>query len=167
MRRRFHRHPDMPLQRHLGDPARGDGNTADGVPGDCFRTAMAGALGRPRDSVPHFLTYAGTQWWWELQRWTLEHYAANLDVCPPDMWHKLRSRDRVTSYVPGRPYIVVSGPSPRGSFHHAVVADLDLNIVHDPHPLGEGLAQVDAVMVFRPADWTPPPRRALTVAPGP
>lgn len=162
MRRPFYRHAAMPLQRFLADPARGDGYTADGMAGDCYRTALAGALGRPRDTVPHFVNMptVDAEWWWELQRWTREEYGRCVYGWQPDKWLEHRAAPE-TRYPGGRPYVVVSGPSPRGPFHHAVVADLDLNIVHDPHPLGMGLTRIDLVDVLLEADWPPPPRRAL------
>lgn len=159
MRRPYYRAAGMPLQRYLADPARGDGHTADGMAGDCYRTALAGALGIARDAVPHFVSYSA--WWWEVQRWTLEQYGRNLYGWAPDVWLKHRADGTETRYPGGRPFVVVSGPSPRGAFYHSVVADLDLTIVHDPHPLGVGIERIDLVEVLLPAEWQPPSRLAL------
>lgn len=164
MRRPCYRHPGMPLQRYLADPARGDGNTADGMPGDCYRTAFAGALGLQRDAVPHFVGYSWPEaaWWWEVQRWAAAQWGRTVYTWTPDVWREHRARGDEPLYPGGRPYLVASGPSPRGTFHHSVVVDLDLNQVHDPHPLGMGLAELQTLDVMLPADWQPPPRRALT-----
>lgn len=165
MIRRHYRRPDMPLQRFLADPARGDGDTADGTPGDCYRTALAGALGLTRNAVPHFVGYTEVRsvWWWEVQRWAAAQWGLSVHCWHPDRWAKERADGTEPRYPGGRPYVVVSGPSPRGPFHHSVVADLDLDVVHDPHPLGMGIASIDSVDVFLPpAGWTPPPRLALT-----
>lgn len=166
MRRKFYRHPAMPLQRYLADPARNDGQTADGMPGDCFRTALAGALGIVRDAVPHFVSYSweSAAWWWEVQRWSAAQYGRNVYTWNPDVWFQHRTAGTAPLYPGDRPFVVVSGPSPRGPFHHSVVADLNLQIVHDPHPLGMGLKSIDSVDVMLAADWAPPPRKALAAA---
>lgn len=163
MRRPYYRHPAMPLQRYLADPARGDGHTADGMAGDCYRTALAGALGLARDAVPHFVSYSSVDaaWWWEVQRWAAAQYGALVYSWHPDAWLERRAEGLEPRYPGGRPFVVVDGPSPRGAFYHSVVADLDLNVVHDPHPLGVGLTRVDTVNVILPLEWTPPARKAL------
>lgn len=163
MRRPYYRAAGMPLQRYLADPARGDGHTADGMAGDCYRTALAGALGIVRDSVPHFVAMpsARAAWWWEVQRWANEQYGRNVYGWAPDVWLEQRAAGADLTYPGGRPYVVVSGPSPRGPFGHSVVADLELNIVHDPHPLGMGLVRIDLVEVLLAADWQPPARLAI------
>lgn len=159
MRRPFYRAPGMPLQRWLADPARGDGSASDGTPGDCFRTSFAGALGLPRDSVPHFvgMSERGAVWWWELQRWGVETFGCNIYNWTPKAWE----RNGRPGYPGGRGFVVLGGPSPRGAFAHAVVGNHDLDVVHDPHPLGVGLTAVDTVFVMRLGDWAPPERRAL------
>lgn len=162
-RRPFYRAPGMPLQRFLACPRRNDGHTADGMPGDCYRTALAGALGLPRDAVPHFvaITELRSEWWWEVQRWTAAQYGRNLYGWAPDVWRQHRADDTATLYPGDRHYLVASGPSPRGHFHHSIVVDLDLEPVHDPHPLGMGLSRIDLVEVLLPMDWTPPARTAI------
>lgn len=47
-------------------------------------------------------------------------------------------------------YVLLSGPSPRGNFYHAVVGDTDFNMVHDPHPSGVGILLVEDFFVWIP-----------------
>lgn len=164
MIRPLYRAPGMPLQAHLAHPHRPEGATIDGTAGDCLRTAFAGALGLDRDTVPHFVGLTEAGWWWELQRWMREHVDRNVYLWTTDVWREYRAAGNAPTY-PGRPYVVVDGPSPRGTFNHAVVADLDLNVVHDPHPLGVGITDVQYVWVLADGTyWQPPPRHALEAA---
>lgn len=166
MRRPVFQRADMPTQRWLADPRRTDGASWDGTMGDCFRTAFAGALGLPRDDVPHFVGMAEgyAAWWRELNDWSGRNYGSVVAYWDTDRWQATRAEhpDRLPVYPGRRGYVVVSGPSPRGPFHHACVADLDLNVVHDPHPLGMGLESVSHVYVMAPGVWLRENRRALT-----
>lgn len=162
-RRPFYRAAGMPLQRYLACPIRRDGHTADGMAGDCLRTAIAGALGLERDTVPHFVSMptVSAEWWWELQRWAREQLGDVIVYAwSPERWREVAA-DYDLSYPGGRPFTVIGGPSPRGPFDHAMVGDLDLEPVHDPHPLGMGLRRVDEVYAFVEAKWDPPARHAL------
>lgn len=169
MIRRVYQHPEMPHQKYLANPHRPEGATADGILGDCWRTALAGALGRDRDDVPHFVNMSDRTgfWWFETNRWLQEEYGALIYCCDPDRWHSMLAKDPDhpdTFYPGGRPFVVVSGPSPRGAFSHACVADRNLDVIHDPHPLGVGLERVEMAYVVRLDVWRMAPRRALTAA---
>lgn len=117
-------------QRILGDPARGDGHDANGVPGDCWKACIASLLGVENyDSVPHFALY-GDAWWPETYRWVLINHGLSLTYWGEDV-------------VPPHPGIYIgSGPSPRGDFYHAVIVDEKGNLIHDPHPSRAGVIRV-------------------------
>lgn len=106
---------------------------ANPIVGDCWRTAIACILGRPRDEVPHFIANAWRdpdpgRWWKAAQEWlggegfALRHFEA-IDHARP--WGK---------------FLIATGRSPRGDWHHSVVIDADtMEVVHDPHPSGAGV----------------------------
>ncbi len=146
-------------QRVTADPARGDGAAADGTPGDCLRTALAILTGQPYDQVPHAALY-GKSWLDVLRRWarTLDGDLAYLATHGGSIRY---------AFADGRPpaRLIAIGPSPRSaSATHAVVANGDLELVHDPHPSRAGLPRVDDVLVWCDPYDNPPiaPMRALT-----
>lgn len=125
-------------QTIFADPVRGDGHNAAGVPGDCWRACIASLLELPTKVVPHFLLYGEELWWHE----TLEF---------------VRGRTGLTLYYHEDPvfpfdteYLIGSGPSPRGDFHHAVILRADGTMAHDPHPLRSGLKSVSSVFGLAP-----------------
>lgn len=95
---------------------------ARGIYGNCLQAAIASALGRELDAVPHF----GAFTWWEP--------AARL-------W--LRGQGLDWRMVPGIPdgRSIVIGPTVRATGDHAVVGD-DGMIAWDPHPSRTGLTEV-------------------------
>lgn len=117
----------------------------DGVPGDCWRTAIACLLDMDRDDVPHFAhLYPDPEpnWWVETVRW--------VEAQKPGM--TLVGAEPVYGVV-GRP-VIASGPSPRGPWLHSVIADGTTGeLLWDPHPSHAGLAgdAVDLVwLMVRP-----------------
>jgi hypothetical protein len=131
----------MHRQRIVGTPLadlRGGG-----IPHDCLRAAVASLTGAGYDEVPHFALYP--EWWWDVLR----------------TWARGRGRDfaclapvdgQIRQFIldaPDPPLLIAAGPSPRGpSSRHVVLVDLDLALVHDPHPSGAGLVEVDEVYVL-------------------
>lgn len=116
-------------------PKRNDGHDANGVPGNCFQAAVATLLDLPLSEVPHFVEDEN---WYELSRSFVfkktglgfAYFTAEFPV-----YHHPQSAPK---------YVLVDGKSPRGDFHHVVVADaLTGEIVHDPHPSGAGLLSVE------------------------
>lgn len=101
--------------------------------GNCLQAAVASILELPLDEVP---TFADPDHWFDLLTRFLSHY----DLCPllvkydPDL------------HLPGG-YNILTGKSPRGDFLHATVA-LDGEVVHDPHPDGNGIESRVDVLVF-------------------
>jgi hypothetical protein len=148
-------------QRVFADPARADGRSTDGTPGDCLRTALAVLTGQPYDQVPHAALY-GLSWLDVLRRWarTLDSDIAYLTV------HGGSIRYAFPHGPPAR--LIAIGPSPRSALAtHAVVANGDLEVVHDPHPSGAGLPRVDDVLVWCAPYDDPPiaPMRELAAGP--
>jgi hypothetical protein len=124
-------------QQIMADPARGDGYDKDGRAGDCWRTCIASILDLPAEDVPNFADANDDQWWAETQAFIETTLGAEYGMW---YWPKL-SEVPLEKVETG--HLIISGPSPRGNFHHAVVGDLAGRIVHDPHPSRAGLAGKD------------------------
>lgn len=145
-------------QRLLADPRRADGHTADGLPGDCLRTALACLLEvRDLDSVPHFGLYTHPCWWTAVRRWVRagrHPYGEGWDIAYTDdpPWPAYLDPDDAPACV------ITGGPSPRGPWLHVVVADARTGaLVHDPHPSGAGLLAVEEAFVLVRLYDDPPP----------
>ena len=135
-------------QRVVACPIRNDGHDADGNPGDCLRTAIASMFDLDPEQVPHFAMHLN--WWDSLRRWADERHADFACI------HVEPGTD-LSAYATGLP-LIGSGPSPRGPFWHVVLADTDLNLVHDPDPSPAGLVDASQVVVYcRP--YFPRPRQ--------
>lgn len=85
--------------------------------GNCFAACVASLLELPLEQVPNYLEPHGV-WFENWQKWLSER---NLTLY---CW--------TASYTP-KGYSVLNAKSPRGDFHHSVVA-LDGEVVWDPHP---------------------------------
>jgi hypothetical protein len=145
-----------PTQRYTASLRRRDGHTIDGVPGDCFRTAIACLLGRDRDDVPHF--GLRLSWWEETRRWIRANDGRDLyyvDGEHPEHW------DLIPGGVGDDALVLIGGPSPRGPFKHVCVGRRDGSLVWDPHPSRDGLAQVVEFFVLGPAYYRLMPRLEL------
>jgi hypothetical protein len=146
-----------PTQRHTASLRRRDGHTIDGIPGDCFRTALACLLGRDRDEVPHFALYLN--WWEEIRRWMYANDGRDLyyvDAAEPEHW------DLIPHRVSARDLLLVGGPSPRGSFGHVCVGYRDGSLLWDPHPSRDGLVKVTEFFVPGEPRYPLQPRLELT-----
>lgn len=118
-------------QRILADPKRGDGHDSNGVPGDCWKACIASLMGiEDYDSVPHFV--ALEDWWGATYNYVWETTGQSL--------RKWRDAQHIPD---GMDLFIGVGPSPRGDFHHAVIVDRAGNLVHDPHPSGMGILDVE------------------------
>lgn len=138
-------------QLYLQGDKRNDGHTNEGIPGDCFRSAIAGLLDLNPEDVPHFMLYANLEWWWETRRWL---QGRGLDMRYIDDLE--RAKRAVEPWLP----VVICGKSPRGT-SHAVIGHVDGTLIHDPHPSRAGIVSVSDVFVL--ADPYPgvPDRLAL------
>lgn len=137
---------------------RPDGHSAAGIPGDCFRACLAMLAGTALEDAPHAVLYVS---WFDVARRFIREHLPGLDLLCYD-WDGSSSlyRDGVA-----RP-VIAGGPSPRGPFHHAVIANsVDGSLWHDPHPSRAGLLAIDSAIALVPlADGNPalPEPLALT-----
>jgi hypothetical protein len=111
---------------------------AEGQCGNCLQATIAGILGWPLASVPHFALLGEEHWWDCAQAW-LNSQGYWIDYKP-------------TSYADEGgellPKCWLSGPSPRG-FSHAVIGDAATGqMLHDPHPSRAGLVEVSYAIYF-------------------
>lgn len=102
--------------------------------GNCFAACVASILELDLADVPELSagdhTDTNARWLRTLNDWLRTKDMAYLEIgsLPPDDY----------AYLNISTYHIVVGPSPRGSYNHAVVG-LNGKIVHDPHPDGSGL----------------------------
>lgn len=144
-------------QRYTASLRRRDGHTIDGIPGDCFRTAIACLLGRQRDDVPHF--GLRLSWWEETRRWIRENDGRDLyyvDAAEPEHWDLIPGAEAGPDDL-----MLLGGPSPRGPFGHVVVGRRDGTVVWDPHPSRAGLVEVVEFFVLGQPYYRLMPRLAL------
>lgn len=142
-------------QRYLAE--RPDGHTLDGTPGDCYRTALAAVVSLARDEVPHFAQYHRFDD--AVRRWvrdTFEGY--DLGWYLPTPWPLVESPSPIQQLA------IATGPSPRGDWMHCVVIDaVTGDLVHDPHPSGEGLAgDITCIDLLVPT-YDPAPEAAIAL----
>ncbi len=148
-------------QRYPADPRRRDGRTTDGRLGDCLRACIATVLACEYDEVPHFAEH-GPSWFDNWRRWTRMFAGCDVGTLTP-------AHGTLRPYLPDPNPGVIGigvGPSPRAPLRrrHAVVVDLDLRLLHDPHPSRAGLAAVDEVHLLVPIYWPGPARPAELTA---
>lgn len=139
------------MQKHIqtitADPSRNDGHNSEGVPGDCFRTAVACLIDKEPTSVPHFVEH-GDSWWIDTQKWLSAKGWLIIYLPLPleeDNWW-LEELDSLE-------YVILGGPSPRGPFNHVVIGRPDLSMVHDPHPSQDGLLSVTEIFLLVPTKY--------------
>jgi hypothetical protein len=121
-------------------------------PGDCLRAAMATITDRALLEVPHFVETPGTiQDFWDEVRGYVErvtlgtHMIECYDAADWLAWNK-PAQVRAMKYA-----VILTGPSPRGAFSHAVVADpVTLEVIHDPHPTRAGILSAGQVYALLP-----------------
>ncbi len=145
------------LQTIFADPTRDDGHDENGVAGNCYQAAIASALNLPLDEVPHFSNMEGDLWWTESHDWYLSRglmrgclHLENNDGPFAFPVYADPNGDWPNGHRPGEVVAILgSGPSPRGSFRHIVVLDPDTGVmIHDPHPSGAGVVEVDELEIL-------------------
>lgn len=149
-------------QAYVQGSLRTDGHTNEGIPGDCWRSALASLLDLLRDEVPHFALHPRNTWWWETRRW-LQRRGLDLWFIPLDE----PLRDFEKAILAERKLVLLAGPSPRGPFGHVVVGRPDGTVVWDPHPSRAGLRAVEEVFAIVEPYGHMEDRRALCVASSP
>lgn len=130
--------------------------------GNCVQAAVAALFELELDQVPHFVTTPGDEGeWWEAMRWwarergsDFAYVAAGPGVLRSDAIEISGERRR----WPADGIVIAAGESPRGPWGHVVLVDRDGNVVHDPHPLGNGAGLVSTEGYYVVVDpYDPPP----------
>lgn len=130
---------------------RPDGHDANGTPGDCFRACLAMMTGASLHETPHAVMYLS---WFDVARRFVR--ATSGDAIDLLHYEWDGSTDLYGDDIP-RPVIAV-GRSPRGTFHHCVIADsTNGEVWHDPHPSRAGLAAIEGVDAKVPMSPDNPP----------
>lgn len=97
--------------------------------GNCLQAAIASLFEVDLVEVPHFVAHE--DWWGCLDGWLAER---NLLAVWVKDGHEIPW---------GIDYLAV-GTSPRGSFKHVVI-ERNGELVHDPHPSGDGLVEREGI----------------------
>jgi hypothetical protein len=103
--------------------------------GTCAETALASLLNIP---IPSKFGPSGTseEYWDDFERCLAQHGCCSIYKGGNSFYDEVM--------------YLASGPSSRGTHHMVVMRSGKL--VHDPHPSGEGLLQVDATYLIVPLD---------------
>jgi hypothetical protein len=114
--------------------------TADGIhPGNCFAAALASLLDLPLWMVPPFEDMFGRtrgDWFERVEVWLERFFTLEL----------VRSDGHQRERLPA--FYIASGVSPRGLRHSVIYSNGVL--VHDPHPSGAGIAEVEWTWHLKP-----------------
>lgn len=114
--------------------------TVIGKRGNCWQAALASLLGLPLDEVPDFVNDPVSRpMWLEKSREFVQRRGHRLEHLAPAF------------PVPDAgPVVIAVGPSPRleHASHAVLVSALDGTLVHDPHPDGTGLGEIEHVMAL-------------------
>ena len=140
------------FQTILADPERADGHNAEGIAGNCYQASLASVLELPLEQVPHF-AQDGERWQETSSAWLsaqgvirsfyvdehLTRLTYPLYVEPGSDWWGTPASGAILG-------VLGAGPSPRGPFRHVVVLSPESGLmIHDPHPSGAGVLEVDEV----------------------
>lgn len=109
--------------------------------GNCYATCIACLLDLEVEDVPNFcVDYPADEWFQETQRWLAKRGTGTVYYTGGQT-----ALDELTALYPAA-YCIVAGPGPRGCDH--VVIYRGGEMVHDPHPSGAGLVEVEGVELF-------------------
>ena len=97
--------------------------------GDCLRAVVASLMELPLEEVPHFVSLPQDEWWDAVEGFFRDR---GLLI----VWNPIAQN--VGGWLPLGIDIMVTGKSPRGDWNHVVIMR-DWELVHDPHPSGDGL----------------------------
>lgn len=143
------------LQTYFACPVRNDGYNAEGIAGDCWRTAIACLLDIDPHTVPHFVNDFGKDWMNETANWLWRHDLAH-GYSPLPVPESEPYYEWFTAALNDTEYALLDGPSPRGDFYHVVVGSKDAQgnwyMVHDPHPSQAGLVGIEGVHLILPRE---------------
>ena len=120
--------------------------------GNCFQACLASIFEIDIEAIPFFQDYKSS-WYDQFSLWLMSEFGLqpiDLQITPNPDW----------IWIP-QGYHIINGLSPRGDFHHSVVGKAG-QMVHDPHPSGDGLrtresftlfVAVDEAHLRRPLEW--------------
>ena len=101
--------------------------------GNCFQAMLASVLELPLESVPDFMTGAEQgAWRIPLNTWLRQFNLGYIEIAP--------------TYLPKGCIHEISGDSPRGLMHAVVGQSMEM--IHDPHPSGEGILNTEVFGIF-------------------
>lgn len=108
--------------------------------GNCLQACVATILDLKIDDVPNFMKTHGPRWFVELRAWLDKRgkYAVYVSTL----------NSLVSHVYPHELHWIGVGDGPRG-VRHAVVC-LHNQVVHDPHPSREGLAEIEDALIIVP-----------------
>lgn len=118
----------------------GGAEATDAEKGNCFAACIASVLEVELATLPNFVLWNkqddDDRWWLRTQQHLHDHHGVTL----------FYSASPVRDWLPEYVLTIASGPGPRGH-RHCVVHDGG-GMVHDPHPSGDGLLEVEAHDIF-------------------
>lgn len=140
------------FQTILADPERADGHNTEGIAGNCYQAALASVLELPLEQVPHFAQdmerWQETSSAWLSARGIIRSFYVdeNLAGLTYPLYIEAGSDWWGTPASGAILGVLGAGPSPRGPFRHVVVLSPESGLmIHDPHPSGAGVLEVDEV----------------------
>ena len=105
--------------------------------GNCIQASVASLLELRLDDVPHFLKESGC---WATWRITLDEWLEK-----SGLYAHWTYGDKIVHFDG---YFLATGPTTRGTHHMVIYKGNEM--VHDPHPEGDGLVTIDSTCVFIP-----------------
>jgi hypothetical protein len=102
--------------------------------GNCLQACVASVLEMPLERVPHFVLF--DDWIGEFDSFLARFGLTSLTL----------DAHQVNEWKPVG-FHLIGGKSPRGDFWHSVVGH-NGEMVHDPHPSGDGLRTIEDYTVF-------------------
>ena len=127
-----------------------------GEEGNCLASCIASIFNLAPNAVPNFVTmgrdWFGNMWTFvrELGYEIVPYYVYGVDQDDKPTCEPLDFND-LPEHLEGMfPYYIVAGPAARG-FSHATVGWKG-KFLHDPHPSGAFLIQVDHYFFFKPVE---------------
>ena len=112
----------------------------DNKKGNCFAACVASILEVPLVDVPNFCALKG-DWYSPTQDWLVANHGMSLVNLKVENWAGGENWAEIFDYLRGC-YCILNGKSPRGEWEHSVIVR-NGEIVHDPHPSKDGLADYD------------------------
>lgn len=133
--------------------------------GNRFSAALASLLELDLAEVPNFVPVHNGQWLEACQEWLSSRNLTLLRIILPETFpvnHYEEGKEIRFRELNYPVLCIASGKSPRGSFHHSVVGNVfglaNFELLHDPHPEGNGLdglpAYFDFILPLNPCEFS-------------